>query len=278
MILFKFFLPFVAFLSWIPVGHTDLHDGLLRQIRQKTKEIEAHPKDANLYFERGYLYQLHEDYRKALQDYNVADMLGFVRSILAFRKAEVYYLLRDYDSALSCLKWYQERAPKDVLTSLLESRILREKGEVKAAIPVFHHFIQEVEDLTPENVLEYSELISSNGDLTSAIEAIEEGMHRLSTRPPTLLLREIQLYSRLGANDQVEKRYNELILTGGRKEHWYYEKARFLHQIHRDDKAEIALMQAGIELESLPDRLKNGSAMQELQQKISSLKKEINPK
>ncbi len=253
------------------------HDGLLHRIRQKTEEIRKHPTDPVLYFERGYLYQLHENYDAALEDYTKAAALGLEDPLLEFRKAQVFYTQHHYEAALRCLSYYRSRAPKDILPDLIEGRIYRDMGAFDRAIPMVHHFIQNVEDLSPENILEYARifLLKDSTDWLSAASALDEGMNLLGVRPVVLLQQQIKYYKAAKAYPCVEQCYNECLLSGYRKEYWHYEKAKFLQQTGQKQKAFIALQQAKMEWAQLPDNIKIRPAMQRLKSNISTLEKQL---
>ena len=47
------------------------HEDLTARINHKTHQISNDPQNAVLYYDRGFLYQQHKEYKKALKDYYV---------------------------------------------------------------------------------------------------------------------------------------------------------------------------------------------------------------
>ncbi len=267
----KIALSFVLFVSSIMYAHGDLSI----RIHEKTKEISKDTTNSKLYFERGFLYQQHEEFNKALSDYLRSEELGNTEKLLKYRKAKIYFALTDYHSALKAVD--QCIDPPDVKPQKLKAQILMKLKRHSEALDLYDLVIKNTLDIRPEDIVEYSTifLAMDSTNYTGAIKAIDIGLDKLGDHVVTLQLKKTDYLKRSGQVKKVIEQYNSLITENTRKEFWYYKKALYLFELNRLSEANIALQQTKVTIEQLSPKLKSTSALKELQIQVNKLEKNI---
>ena len=267
----KIALSFVLFVSSIMYAHGDLSI----RIHEKTKEISKDTTNSKLYFERGFLYQQHEEFNKALSDYLRSEELGNTEKLLKYRKAKIYFALTDYHSALKAVD--QCIDPPDVKPQKLKAQILMKLKRHSEALDLYDLVIKNTLDIRPEDIVEYSTifLAMDSTNYTGAIKAIDIGLDKLGDHVVTLQLKKTDYLKRSGQPKKVIDQYNTLITENTRKEFWYYKKAMYLFELNRLSEAYIALQQTKVTIEQLSPKFKSTSALKELQVQVNELEKNI---
>lgn len=253
------------------------HGNLSIRIDKKTNEIKSNPNKAKLYFERGFLYQQHEEYNKATTDYLKAKKLGFNDKLLNYRMAENYFHWKKFKKALKASLLFLEKDNVDVKIYKLHGQILGELKQFKKAVNSYSFFISKVTDPRPGDFIEYSELIlSASNNYIKAIEIIDGGLDKLGENALSLRLKKLDY---LKASKQVDKAidaYNYFILQFNRKEFWYYKKAKYLTEQNRFEEALINIQFAKISIDQLSDKFKNMKSVKTLIDNIKTLEQQIN--
>ena len=266
----------IAFCS--PIVLVLAHGDLSERIAQKTTEIADNPKDFNLYYERGLLYQEHKEYTNALEDYLKSKSLGNTNKAVHYSIAEAHYLSEDYNEALKNIGYYQDIDSKDVKGKKLEAQILFRLQLYKRSVEAYRYVVNHMIDIRPEDILEYCDIILAENDenYKGALEAIESGLDKLGPHTLSLQLKKLDY---LKASDQIEKaleHYNYFILQYDRKEFWYYKKAKYLADVNRPDEAVISLKLATVAIEKLDSKFKNMTPVIELREQIKELESFLN--
>ncbi len=254
------------------------HGDLPIRIRAKTQEISTDSTNAKLYFERGFLYQQHFEYNKALCDYLKSGDLGYTNKLLNYRIAETYIDLADYSTALEFVNLYIDTDSLDVKPKKLLAQILMKLNRYSEALKIYDYVIKNTIDIRPEDILEYSTIFLSidSTDYAGSINAIDYGMNKLGNNIVSLRLAKIDYLKKSHQPERVIEQYNTLILENTRKEFWYYRKAVYLFELDRLFESDIALQQARISITQLKPKIKNTSAIKDLITGINKIEKSIN--
>jgi tetratricopeptide (TPR) repeat protein len=253
------------------------HGDLTIRINKKSKEIKLHPNNPILYFERGYLYQQHEEYDKATLDYNKANALGYTDKVLDYRKAETYYKWGKYDLALDASNNYLKVDSKDVKINKLHAQILYKLKQYAKAVKYYTVFIDNVVDPTPEDYIEFSKIsIDTYHDYDKAVKIIDDGLQKLGNHVVSLHLKKMEYYKFSNQFEKVIEEYNHFILSTQRKEFWYYKKAKYLVENNQIVQAKIALEQSKTAVSILKERIKHTQAIKDLTTNINNLEKQLN--
>lgn len=252
------------------------HGDLTKRINNKTSEIKLSPNNAELYFERGFLYYQHEEYDKATLDYIKAGELGYTNKLLDFRKAEAYYKWDKFDLALKSSLECLQKDKTDVKINKLHGQILFKLGQFEDAITYYTYFINTVQDSRPEDYIEFSEMtLKAYNDYDKSIGVLDNGIDKLG-EIVSLQLQKLEFYKASNQIDKVIEQYNHFILTNKRKEFWYFKKANYLFDNNQIVQSKIALQQAKASIAILKDKIKNTQAIKTLITNINNLEKQIN--
>ncbi|SDM70254.1 tetratricopeptide repeat protein [Kriegella aquimaris] len=256
------------------------HGDLTQRIIKKTQEILKSPNNFELYYERGFLYQQHLEYVKALEDYLKSTSLGNTDKELQFRIAEVNYLTEDYNDALTSITTYLEADSIDVKAKKLEAQILFKLGAYKKSLEAYRYVMDTMIDVRPEDILEYTDIIlaENNRNYAGALNAIESGLNQVGPNTLSLQLRKLDYLKDSGQIDKALDQYNYFILEYKRKEFWYYKKAEYLVKVNKPQEANISLILATSAIEQLDARFKNMNSIIKLKERIKCLESLNNQK
>lgn len=249
------------------------HGDLVQRIEEKSKEILKSPNDFALYFERGLLYQQHQEYNNALKDYSKSKYLGNKNKVLLYRIAEVNCLKEHYKKALNSITTYLEIDSLDVKARKLEAQIQFNLGAYKKAIKSYNYVINTMVDIRPEDILEYANIIltESENNYRESLEVIEFGLNKLGANTLSLQLKKLEYLENSNQAEQALQQYNYFINEYKRKEFWYYKKAEYLTKINKIEESNISLKLAKNTIQQLGDRFRNMNSIIELKQRIKSL-------
>lgn len=259
-------------------SYTYAHGNLSIRIKEKTQQILKHPKKAILYFERGYLYQQHYEYHKAINDYKKAKKLGYADNLLNFRKSESYFESKKFKKALMALKAYYIKNPLDVKAHKLEAQILNKLKRYHESLSANEYVFNNTIDLRPNDVISYSEsiLLVDAKNYNKAIHIINLGLQKLGSDVVVLQLKKLDLLKKDSQVENMIQLFNELILKQHRKEYWYFRKAEYLFEIGEVIKSNIALQQSIISTKELSLKSQNTAAVKKLLVDIHNLEEKIN--
>lgn len=115
------------------------HGDLSKRILQKTQEIQKSPNNFELYYDRGLLYQQHEEYVNALKDYYKSEFLGNSNRVLHYRIAETHYLNKEYNKAEKAIQLYLAVNSVDVKAKKLEAQIYFHLEAYKKALNAYSY-------------------------------------------------------------------------------------------------------------------------------------------
>lgn len=253
------------------------HGILSERIKEKTEEIHKNPKNAQLYYERGFLYQQHEELNKAIKDYKKSEKLGNSNKIIQYRKAQVYYHKNKYSKALKASKLCLKKDGKDVKINKLHAQILIQLNDYNEALKYYKYFIKNALDINPDDVIEYSSiyLAIDKTNYTQAIEIIEFGLNKLGENTFSLQLKKLDYLEASSLVKEAIEQYNYFIVSTDRKEFWYYKKAKYLSEQNKFDEAKIAIQQAKTAIVLLNEKFQNTSSIKILNTKINNLENKL---
>lgn len=254
-------------------SEVEAHGNLSVRISEKTIEISKNPKKAILYFERGFLYQQHSEYKKALKDYKISEHLGLKNKLLYFRISETYYKANKLKKALNSSEVCFKYDTLDIKTYKLKAQILFKLRKYNEAIIAYKYVIENTVDLRPEDYIAYSDIILAidNNNYRSAIAALDLGLKKSENNAITFQLKKLEYFKKSSQIEKVIDQYNTIIQYNNRKEFWYYKKAKYLLEIGDYENSNIALQQAKLAIKELKLKYQNTGAIKKLQTNINSL-------
>ena len=267
-----YLLSFLLFVSQI-YGHGSLSI----RIAEKSNEIANDPKNGKLYFERGYLYQQHYEYKKAIRDFLKSEKLGNTSIELRYYLSESYYYNTNYKKALKQTSRILKNETSSLKVSKLQAQILFKLKRYQEAKDSYANVIKHSLDLKPEEIIEYTAIILAvnNADFQEAIKAIDFGLEKLGENTLTLQLKKLEFLKASNQTETAIEQYNYFILENKRNEFWYYKKAKYLLKINKHQEAAIALQQSKAAITVLKPKIQNTSAVKNLITQITELEKPL---
>ncbi len=269
--------------AWIILGMIFLsnplwgHGDLEARIAAKSLAIAATPQNAELYAERGFLYQQHEEWDAALTDYLQAQQLGLQDKRLHYRLAEIYLAVDLYQSGLFCTRQYLLQDSLDVKIHHLRGELFYRAQQYEQAIQAFHYVLNHAQDLTPENYITLAAVYFSSHPkgIDSVLWVIDQGLEKLGSR--IFVLQEQKLYYLQQAErvTAVLQQYDLIISQLNRKERWYYQKANYLYEQQQSQEAKAALQLALHAFEQLKPHQQTTKAMLRLLARIHHLSQQL---
>ncbi|MCP4441250.1 MAG: hypothetical protein GY810_20285 [Aureispira sp.] len=253
------------------------HGGLDERIAAKTKEIEADPTNQQLYFDRGYLHQQHEDWDNALADYIQAKNLGFRDKIIHFRQAEVYLELALFRSGLTCTKLYLNNDSLDIKIHKLRAKFFFQLMDYEQSIIAHCYVLKHTIDLRPENYIELGQVyLEKDSNLVdSALYIINKGLKQLGSQVFILQQEKLNYLLIKGNQAAISEQFDQLLAINNRKENWYYQKAVYLFEQKQYKEALEANQKAKAAFEQLKPHLQQTKAMMYLLANIHSLEQKL---
>ena len=209
------------------------HGDLSKRIEKKTKEIEIHPDSANLYIERGFLYQQHLEFKAALNDYHKSQQLGADLAIIEHRKAEVYFALHQVDSAISSAKIYAKLKPNDPKNIHLMGRLMFASNNYDQAVLYYNKLIEEPAHTSTDIFLEFIDLLSlaNTNPLDSMETLFRVSFEHLGQNNFLLQKKKLDMLIQYhSTNDKILAQFDVLIEMQRYPSFWLYQKALFLYQ------------------------------------------------
>jgi len=256
------------------------HGSLSKRIKEKTTEIEKYPKNSKLYFERGYLYEQHEEFNKAISDYLKSEELGFSEYLLLnYRKAQTYYNNNNFNKALESSNLYLKKDSIDVKINKLHAQILVKLTKYLEALKYYNYFIENAIDINPNDIIEYSAIyITKDKNYKTALKVLDVGLQKLGNDIFSLQLKKLDYLEASLQTEKAIEQYNYFILNTNRKEFWYYKKAKYLYENKKNEDAIIAIQQAKFAVLALNYKFQNTIAIKDLRSQIYRLENTITTK
>jgi predicted Zn-dependent protease len=253
------------------------HGDLSKRIETLSQEIKKTPEDSELYLERGFLYQQHLEFDKALQDYSNAENLGLNTKQLQFRKAETYFLKEDFKAAYTTSEICLEFDIKDVKTQKLQAKILIGLGKLHEALAAYDFVVKNTQDIKPEDIIAYSDLILNinPSNYSEAIKAIDLGLNKLGEDTFSLQLKKLDYFKSDNQEENTINQFNYFILNNNRKEFWYFKKADYLIKINKPNEARVALKQSQLAIQQLDKRFQEMKSIKNLITKLENLENQL---
>jgi tetratricopeptide (TPR) repeat protein len=247
---------------WLASAHEDLEI----QIARLGRQIEQEPDRAILYFRRGELHRLHEDWKAAREDFERAAARDPELVAVDLALGRVFNLSGEAARAKAALDRFLARQP-DHAEGLIERARARAKlGDRAAAVLDYTKAIVLLEDPWAQNYLERSEVLRSDGRLDEAIRSLEEGLRRIGPAVPILLaLLDLELDA--GRWDAALARLDTISAASDRKDLWLVRRGEILRRAGRDSEADRAFRSAIAAIEALPGGRRRTKFTQDLEQK-----------
>jgi len=253
----------------VALGGVPVHEDLLDQIARLTRQIEQQPDRAALYFRRGELHRLHEDWAAAREDLERARVLdpGLTAADLAIGR--VLNGAGEFRLAREALDRFLSRRPDHAEGLIERARARARLGERAGAAEDFTKAISRMEEPWASNYLERSEVLRSDGRLDDAIRGLEEGLRKIGPAFP-LLLALLDLELEAGRIDAALGRVDAVAALSERKDLWMVRRGEILAGAGRNRGAEEAYTGALALIDALPAARRRTKFTQDLERRAKN--------
>jgi len=248
----------VVILLTLLASFAHAHEGLHEQILAVTAKLRRDPKNASLYLQRGELYRLHRDWRRAAADYDRATRLQPGLTIVDLARGKMLFESRRLQQAKFVLDRFLRQQPDRVEGFVMRARVLAKMGDRVQAAQDFTQALTLAPTPEPELYLERAQVLAEDDrHIEDALRGLDEGIHRLGPLV-TLQLLAIDLESRRKKYDAALTRLDLIAAQSERKEMWLVRRAEILRNAGRIEEARATFKAALVAIESLPpDRRQN---------------------
>ena len=249
------------------------HLGVDAQILELDRRIEAEPKNAELYLQRGELHRIHREWKLASKDYSQARRLDPKLDAALLALGTMLQESGKPKRALKPLTRFLDANPDHIRAHVARARAHRDLKRHRAAITDYDRAIQlsTAERSRPEYFLERARATAALGTdhYREAIEGLDEGLQALG-RPVTLELLAIDLLLELAAWDGAIARVDAIASQARRNEMWLIRRGEIEEQAGRPEAASTSYRQALESIEALPETRRNNRAVQRLEAQARS--------
>ena len=244
------------------------HADLLALIDLVTKQIDAAPQNAVLFWRRGELYRSHLDWLLAEKDYTRAAQLNPKLAAVELGRAKMFFESGHLDRSRIELDKYLAVQTNDVDGLVTRARVLVKLGQRKLAIADFSRTIERAPQPMTEYFIERAQAQVGEGENEAALQGLNEGVKRFGASM-TLQLYAIDLELALKHFDEALSRLETISNQSERKEKWLARRGEILVLAERPDEAKKSFGAALDAIALLPPRLKQTPAMLDLKKGVS---------
>lgn len=228
-----------------------------------TQLIAAHPRNAELYAERGAVYRDNEHWSEALDDYRHAMALDPDTAEFRFEFAQTLFGAGHLQESLDVIESFLNDEPMSAEGRLVRGRIFAALGAHTEAARDFQQVVAVTQEPSPDLILECANAHATAGNPEAALLVLEHGSAAIA---PLVVFEErsIELEIQLGRFESALSRVESLLAKSSRKDRWLTRRGDILDASGRSDEAALAYQQALDSLEELPRRLRDVPAAREL--------------
>lgn len=242
------------------------HGNLDVQIHLVSEEIAKSPSAA-LFLRRGILHHQHEDYGRAIDDYDRAEQLEPTLGAIGFARSRTLYQSGQFTAARAALDKYLAQTPAHAEAFLLRARVLVSLKEHASAVRDFDRNLALALEPLPDCYIERAAALSASGDRQAGLSSLDEGIRRLGNLV-TLQNVAIALELDLGRPDAALARVDRIMTGLDRTESWLARRGEILETAGRPDEARRAYRGALSAIERLPLQHRGAKSMRELQDRL----------
>lgn len=242
------------------------HGDLDLQIQVVSAELATRPTAA-LFLKRGVLHHEHEDFSRALADFDQAVHLDPTLNAIWFARGRTCFKAGKLPEAKQALDVFLARIPTHAEALLLRARVLAGLHQFPAAIRDFDENLKRAPDPLPECFLERAQAIAAAGDKSAAVARLDEGMKRLGELI-TLQHAAIALELELNRYDAALARVDRILSHLDRKESWLARRGDILETAGRATEAAEAYRQALAAINRLPAHHRDAKSTRDLQSRL----------
>lgn len=246
-------------------AHGDFHSVII-DINQ---QIEASPKNPELYIRRGELYRTHQDWDSAYADFDRAATLDPKSPFIDFVRGRLFLEANWLFSAQRVLDRFLTHQTNHIEGFITRARVLTKLTQHVAAASDFTRAIALSPEPSPDLFIERAQTLTAAGEghFDEALQGLDEGVKRLG-QLVTLQLYAIDMETKQQRFDGALARLDKVAAQFPRKETWLARRGEILQQAGRPAEARDAFKAALAAIAQLPATRRNVPAMVELEKRL----------
>src|SRR5436190_16792616 len=254
----------LAALFWLAAP---AHEDLELQIARLTEQIRREPERAVLYFRRGELRRMHEEWTAAHEDLERAAALdpGLAAADLALGR--LWNQAGDPRRARAALDRFLKRTPEHGEALLERARARAALGDRDGALDDYARGIPLLEQPRPENYIERAELLREGKRPAEALRALAEGVRKLGPALP-LQLALLDLELETARFDAALARVDEIARASERKDLWQARRGEILRRAGRAAAAADAFRAALASIDAPPASRRRTKFTRDLENRV----------
>lgn len=253
-------------------GHGDVHEA----IAAVSKDIEAAPKNAELYLRRGSLYRTDQDWVAALADFDRAAAIDPELKIVDLARGEVLADQGRFKEAETAITRYVESRAADSRPWSVRGRIRAGQGRWQEAAEDFGQAVRLATESDPQLILDHVRALRESGQNAEALKALDTAIGKMG--PLVVLVQPaVELEERSGNIEAALSRIDKAIASAPRKERWLAQKGELLERAGRKADARAAFEEALRNFEGLPNERRRVAAMVAFEEKLRTAIARLGP-
>jgi len=247
------------------------HGSFHGRIERVNAQIDARPRDPELYLERSRILRAHGDFDESLADIERAAELNPELEAVLYDRGLTLLAAGRAAEAEAALGLFLDDAPEHADAHAARARARMELGRPLAAARDFDVAIDHQPVPIPERYLDRSRALAAAGDehFTEAIAGLDAGLATLGP-VAALELAAVDLEVRSGDFDAALLRVERAASGAARKETWLARRGDIELRAGRDAKARSSYEKALAEIERLPTHRRRTPRIQQLEAKLRS--------
>ncbi|MBI3858163.1 MAG: tetratricopeptide repeat protein [Planctomycetes bacterium] len=254
-------------LSALAGGAVAAHEDLEIQIARLSRQIELEPGRAILHFRRGELHRMHEDWKAARADLERAASCDPEMAVVDLALGRLANQSGDPGRAKASLDRFLAREPGHGEALIERARARARLGDRAGAVEDYSLGLTRLEEPRPENFIERSEILRSEGRRDEALRGLEEGLRKIGPVLP-LQLALIDLELEVGKVDAALARLEDVARTSERQDLWLARRGDILVRAGRAPEAARAFRAALASIEALPSGRRKTKFTQDLESRV----------
>jgi len=240
-----------AWILAVACGVVPVHEDLLDQIARLTRQIGQQSDRAALYFRRGELHRLHEDWAAAREDLERARALDPELTAADLAIGRACNGAGEFRRAREALDRFLSRRPDHAEGLIERARARARLGEKAGAAEDYTKAISLMEEPWAANYIERSELLRSDGRIDEAIRGLEAGLRKIGPAVP-ILLALLDLELEAGRIEAALGRVDAVAASSDRQDLWMVRRGEIYARAGRTREARQAYAGALASIEALP--------------------------
>lgn len=242
-------------------GHAQLDEMLVLV----NEELAESPESAPLYVKRGELYRDHEEFDKALADFDRAEKLDSTYQNYELHRGLVYLGMGKAELSVDYFTRAHQADPDNFTPIYYRARAYFRLERFAEACTDFDKAFPSMKRVTPGNILEHAQAHQNNPQtgIGVAIDRLESGLKRLGN-VISLEMALVDLYAQAGDYKGGVELLSRIIGRGGRVDLWRMMRGDLYEKMGEAEKARVEFVAVSRSIRRLSHNVRNRKVNRDL--------------